>query len=112
MNIIELSFSKAWGGLEIYVGVFAKEFAKRGHKVIGVVLPNSKLEAEFKNNSIEYIALKPKLKYLDFITAKKINSFIGEPNFGIIHVHESHNLSTAILFCKYCIRTTLYHILK
>lgn len=28
MNILEFCFSKAWGGLEIYVTTFANEFKK------------------------------------------------------------------------------------
>jgi glycosyltransferase involved in cell wall biosynthesis len=100
MNIIELSFSKAWGGLEIYIGVFAKEFIKRGHNVIGIVNSNSKLESEFRNNSIEYFALEPNLKYLDFVTAKKIKSSIGERKIDILHTHESKVLSTSILLKK------------
>jgi len=69
MNILELCFSTAWGGLEIYINTFVNVFRQRNHNVIGIVRLNSKLEEEFKKNNVEYISVDPKLKYLDFITA-------------------------------------------
>ncbi len=100
MNILEFCFSNAWGGLEIYVGTFAKQFKKRGHNVVGIVNSDSRLEAEFRNNSIECFAIKQNSKYLDFITAKKIKFYIAEKKIDIIHVHQSKDLSTAILIKK------------
>ncbi|MCJ7552751.1 MAG: glycosyltransferase family 4 protein [Ignavibacteriaceae bacterium] len=100
MNILEFCFSNAWGGLEIYVGTFAKQFKKRGHNVVGIVHSDSRLEAEFRNNSIECSSIKQNSKYLDFITAKKIKSYIAERKIDIIHVHQSKDLSTAILIKK------------
>lgn len=100
MNILELCFSTAWGGLEIYVTTFVYEFAKRNHKVFGVVRINSKLEDEFIKNNFEYFTVHPKLKYLDFITAFKIKTKLSNKSIDIIHVHESKDLSTAIILKK------------
>ncbi|MBK7228041.1 MAG: glycosyltransferase family 4 protein [Ignavibacteriales bacterium] len=100
MNILELCFSTAWGGLEIYINTFVNEFRQRNHNIIGVVRLNSKLEEEFRRNNVEYISVNPKLKYLDFITAFEIKTKLHKKRVDIIHVHESKDLSTAILLKK------------
>ena len=97
MNILELCFSTAWGGLEIYVNTFVTEFKKRNNNVICIVRSNSRLEEEFRNNKIEHISVNPKLKYLDFIIAYEIKTKLHKKQIDIIHVHESKDLSTAIL---------------
>ena len=100
MNILEFCFSNAWGGLEIYVTTFANEFKKRENNIIGVVNSNSRLEAAFRNNSIEQLAVDKKIKYLDLVTAIKTRSFLNKKNIDIIHIHQSKDLSTAILLNK------------
>ncbi|MFZ1281470.1 MAG: glycosyltransferase family 4 protein [Ignavibacteriaceae bacterium] len=97
MNILELCFSTAWGGLEIYVNTFVTEFKKRNNNLISIVRFNSRLEKEFRNNKIEHISVNPKLKYLDFIIAYEIKTKLHKKQIDIIHVHESKDLSTAIL---------------
>ena len=97
MNILELCFSTAWGGLEIYVNTFVTEFKKRNNNVICIVRSNSRLEEEFRNNKIEHISVNPQLKYLDFIIAYEIKTKLHKKQIDIIHVHESKDLSTAIL---------------
>ena len=100
MNILEFCFSNAWGGLEIYVTTFANEFKNRGNNIFGVVNSNSRLEAEFRNNSIEQLAVDKKIKYLDLGTAIKIKSFLNKKKIDVIHIHQSKDLSTAILLKK------------
>ena len=97
MNILELCFSTAWGGLEIYVNTFVTEFKKRNNNLISIVRFNSRLEKEFRNNKIEHISVNPQLKYLDFIIAYEIKTKLHKKQIDIIHVHESKDLSTAIL---------------
>ena len=67
MTILELCFSEAWGGLEIYVSTFAKRFAKAGHDIICVSIPGSRLNNEFLNGKFKNINIIPKLKYLGII---------------------------------------------
>lgn len=100
MNILELCFSTAWGGLEIYINTFATEFKKRNNNVICIVRLNSKLEEEFRKNNVEYFSVNPKLKYLDIISALEIKAKLSNKRIDIIHVHESKDLSTAIILKK------------
>ena len=72
MKILELCFSKSWGGLEIYVSTFAKEFNKFGYEIYGVTIPDSKLNFEFSQLDIKNIKINPFSKYLDIISAYKI----------------------------------------
>jgi len=100
MNILELAFSPAWGGLEMLVGEFSKQFQQRGHNVLGVIEHNSRLENILRKNEIEYLVLKPCLKYLDFYSVWKIKKFIKDRKIDIIHTYLSKDLSTAILLKK------------
>ena len=99
MTILELCFSEAWGGLEIYVSTFAKRFAKAGHDIICVSIPGSRLNNELLNGKFKNINIIPKLKYLDFLSALKIKKSINQ-GIDIIHVHQSKDLSTSILLKK------------
>lgn len=101
MNILELCFSNAWGGLEIYVGNYAREFSKVNQFVTTVTLSNSRLQTDLRKSGIKNISIKPLLKYLDFISAIKIRNSIKE-KIDIIHVHQSRDLSTAILLKMLC----------
>lgn len=100
MNILELAFSPSWGGLEMLVGEFSKRFQKRGHNVIGVIEPNPRLENILRKNEIEYLVLKPCLKYVDLFSAWKIKKYIKDRKIDIIHTYLSKDLSTAILLKK------------
>lgn len=100
MNILELIFSPAWGGLEILVGVFAKKYRERGHNVIGAFSPNPNLEEVFRSNNIHYKIIKPVSRYADILTAIKIKNYLADRKIDIIHVHKSQDISTAILLKK------------
>jgi glycosyltransferase involved in cell wall biosynthesis len=99
MNIIELCFSKAWGGLEIYVANFAREFSKANNSIVCVVMPVTELQLDIQKSNIKNISIIPVLKYLDVFTALKIKTILKQ-KIDIIHVHQSKDLSTAILLKK------------
>ena len=100
MNILELAFSPAWGGLEMLVGEFSKSFRNRGHNVIGAIASNPRLENILRKNEIEHLVLKPGLKYFDLFSAWKIKKYINNHKIDIIHTYLSKDLSTAILLKK------------
>ncbi len=100
MNILELIFSPAWGGLEILVGVLAQRYCEKGHNVIGVFSPNPNLEKVFRSNNIQYKIIKPVSSYADILTAIKIKKYLAGTKIDIIHVYKSQDMSTAILLKK------------
>ena len=100
MNILELAFSNAWGGLEMLVGTFSERFSNKGHDITAVIEPNERLEEIFIKNNITYFKIKPKLKYADIFTAGKVVSFLKDRKIDIIHVHISKDLSTAVWIKK------------
>jgi len=100
MNILELVFSKAWGGLEILVGVYAEKFKERGHNVTCLIESNERLEENLKKNNIPYYTIKPVFKYLDILSAFKAKSLLKNKNIDVIHTHISKDLSTAVLIKK------------
>ena len=101
MNILELVFSKAWGGLEIIFSIYSDKFRQQEHNVIAVIEPNQKMEQQLKKNDIKYILIKPFTKYLDILTARKIKKLLNETRIDIIQVYQSKDLSTAILLKKF-----------
>ena len=100
MNILEIAFSDAWGGLEMLVGTFANRFKQKGHNVIAVIEPNQRLEDVLRKGDIEYFKIKPYLKYLDFFTADKIRKYLSGMEIDIIHAHISKDLSTIVILKK------------
>ena len=100
MNILELIFSPAWGGLEMLVGVLAKRYHERGHNITAVFSPNPNLEEVFLNNNIPYKIIKPVSRYADIITAIKIKNYLADKKIDIIHIYQSQDISTAILLKK------------
>ena len=100
MNILELAFSSAGGGLEMLVGEFSKRFQSSDHNVIGVIAPNPRLENILRRNQIEYLVLKSSLKYFDLFSAWKIKQYIKDLKIDIIQTYLSKDLNTAILLKK------------
>ncbi len=101
MNILEIVFSSSWGGLEMQVCRLTKAFADRGHKVIMIAPEGSEIARNCKENNIKTLTFSPSIKYLAFVTARKIAKVIRDKNIDIIHLHASKDLSTAILAKKF-----------
>ena len=97
LNILEVAFSQSWGGLELNACIFSSKFLKKGHFVHMVSPPGSPIASFCIENNIPHILIKPKLKYLDLITAWKLSKIIKRYNIDIIHAHISKDLSTIAL---------------
>lgn len=100
IKILEICFSRSLGGLELYSANISSYLKKRGHNVLAVVSPESELHNHLLNKKIETITIRPRQRYLDYTSAKKIARIIREKDFEIVHIHQSTDLSTAILAKK------------
>jgi glycosyltransferase involved in cell wall biosynthesis len=97
LRILEIVFSESWGGLEMNACRFALKFSRLEHKILMAAPPGSRIEEYCKKNNITFHPIRPKRKYLDISTARKLKNIIQSEQCKIIHCHMSGDLSTAVL---------------
>jgi glycosyltransferase involved in cell wall biosynthesis len=97
LNILEINFSRAWGGLEMQMPVTARELEKIGHKVIVVCPEGSPAEKAAKNDNLRIICLENKIKYIDLSAIWKLRNIIKENKIDIIPSHMAKDLWIIIL---------------
>ncbi|MFC1492470.1 glycosyltransferase family 4 protein [candidate division KSB1 bacterium] len=101
MNILEIVFSSAWGGLEMQACRIAESLSRRDHDITVAAPEKSKIITTCRDSGLKTIGMKPLLKYLDIITAVKISRLIKQNKIDIIHCHMSKDLSTLVLAKKF-----------
>ncbi len=101
MNILEIVFSKAWGGLEMQACRISEKLSKKGHNITVAAPEESKVINSCREAEITTVTMKPLFKYLDFITALRLSGIIKEKKIDIIHCHQSKDLSTLVLAKKF-----------
>lgn len=99
-NILEICFSQSAGGLELYMANISKYLFERGHRVLAVVPPSSFLHQRLRNQEMNLLAMAPRWRYMDFLTALQLARIIKRNSIHLLHVHQSADLSTAILAKK------------
>lgn len=100
LKILELVFSRSWGGLEMNACDFAIGFKKMQHEIVMVAPAGSPAAGFCEENAVSFIAVKPFLKYMDIITAIKLAGIIRRLNIDILHIHISKDLSSVVLAKK------------
>ncbi len=100
LNILELCFSRSAGGLELYMANISRSLRERGHNVTAVVHPESFLAGRLSGAGVPTFPLRHRMRYLDVFTAVKLARLIGKRHIDILHLHQSKDLSTAILARK------------
>jgi len=104
LNILELCFSRSVGGLELYMANISRYLKERGHRVIAVASVGSYIADRIGQSGLILNEMDPKVRYLDVITALRLAAVIRKYQIEIIHVHQSADLSTAILAAKFARR--------
>lgn len=95
MNILELCLSSGLGGLELYV-YRASEALKNSHKIIAVLLENSKLDSYYKDHStLHPLYIKRSKNPLPIINARKLAKIIDDNKIDLIHMHWGKDLPLA-----------------
>ncbi len=100
LNILELCFSHSMGGLELYMVNLSRYLSERGHSVTAVAPADSYIARKIQQNHLPIKTINQKFRYLDFISALRLAKMIKQNQIQIIHVHQSRDLSTAILAKK------------
>jgi glycosyltransferase involved in cell wall biosynthesis len=97
MNILELCVAPALGGLELYFHRCCVEFQKRGHTVVSVRLPGSRLEALGKAAGIPTRSMMRGNKFFPWRHARQLARIISEYRIDVVHAHHKDDLPLAVL---------------
>ena len=97
LKILEVVFSRSWGGLEMVACNYAKGLQNLGHDVLVVSYPDSPVANYCEDNGVPFSAIKPRLKYLDIFTARKVAKIMRNREIEILHAHISKDLSALAL---------------
>lgn len=100
LNILELCFSRSAGGLELYMANISRALLERGHNVTAMVHPDGFLAGRLQGTGVPLFPLRNHLDYLDLFAAVKLARLIRNKRIDILHLHQSKDLSTAILARK------------
>ncbi|MFH1287528.1 MAG: glycosyltransferase, partial [bacterium] len=92
LNILEINFSRAWGGLEMQMPIIAQGLKKLGHNVTVVCPKLSPAEKAAGQYGLKIINLENKIKYLDLFAVWKLKNIIKENKIDIVHSHMAKDL--------------------
>lgn len=96
MNIAEICFSRAWGGLEHYVVDAALRLAEKGHTVIPVVQPGTPLEENLTTAGLQPESIKSR-DYFSPRSTLRLVSLFKRYSVGAIHIHRTQDLGPALV---------------
>ncbi len=100
-RILEVCFSQSGGGLEMYMANISYYLMHRGHLIWTVAPVNSFIAEKIHQFGLPIITINPRLRYMDFLTARTLSKIVKKNQIDIIHVHQSMDLSTLILVKKF-----------
>ena len=100
MNILQLCLSSGLGGLELYV-YRASDALNKNHKVIAVLLKDSKLDNYYRQHStIDILHLDRKKNPVPLLNARRLAKIIDDNEIDIVHMHWGKDLALAA-FAKF-----------
>jgi len=100
MNIAEICFSKAYGGLEMKFIEDARLLKAQGHYVLAFVSPNSPVIKPLQKLGFDPIILNVK-KYFSPVSSLKMARAYRKYDIEAIHMHQSIDLGPALLAAQF-----------
>ena len=92
--------SVSWGGLEMNVARFAKQFQERGHKVSVFAVPGSPLFEKHESNGFDVIPIKHHRKYFDAKNILRWSGLIKSMGINFIWIRDTRDIQIAGLSNK------------
>lgn len=92
MNILEINFSRAWGGLEMQMPIIARGLKDLGHNVIVVCPKSSPAENAASQYGLKIINLENRIRYLDLFVIWKLKDIIEKNKIDVVHSHMAKDL--------------------
>jgi glycosyltransferase involved in cell wall biosynthesis len=103
LNILQVVNSPYWHAISGYALSLSKGLAAKGHKVIIITLPNSRLISRAEAESIPVITCL-KLNHYNpiyfFTDLKKLIRILEEKEIDVLNVHESYGFAISCLAAK------------
>ena len=96
MNILHVSTTKSWRGGEQQIAYLAKELSQKKLNQRILCPMGSKLASHCEAHNIKYITFNKKSSF-SLSTARHIQSVCKEKRIDLIHVHDSHAHTFAVL---------------
>lgn len=87
MKIVEVCFSPALGGLELYFHTCCVQLARRGHDVLSVRLNQSRLHQLAIEQGVQTIGLEAGKKWWPFRQAWQLKAILAEHQPDLVHIH-------------------------
>jgi glycosyltransferase involved in cell wall biosynthesis len=97
MNILELCVAPALGGLELYFHRCCVELQKKGHTIVSVRLPGSRLEALGKKDGIPTRSMMRGNKFFPWRHSRQLARIIAEHRIDVVHAHHKDDLPLVAL---------------
>lgn len=96
MKVMELCLSPDLGGLELYMYRCAKAL-RDSDEVIAVTVPGGKLAQKFESEALPWFAIKPSLRALPIVSARRLAALIDREQVDVIHMHWAKDLPLVAL---------------
>lgn len=92
MNVANLSFSGAWGGLEMSSVKYTRLFHQAGHKSFEICLPNSPIHKALSEQGLEAKTLTPSRNYLSIRATLKIREWLKHEKVDALFLHSMKDI--------------------
>src|SRR5215813_6713306 len=92
MSILEICLAPALGGLELYFHRCCAALQQRGHQLISVRLPGSRLAMLGKSDAIPTQLMKRGNKFFPWRHARQLTRIIDEHRVDVVHAHHKDDL--------------------
>ncbi len=91
-KILQVCFSRSWGGLEMYPLVLSRALRERGNDVSVLAPPGSPLAREILQRGDIPLFTISGIKYIDLSAIYRIARLISKQGINIVHLHHSSDL--------------------
>ncbi len=100
-KIVFFNTNKAWGGGEKWHFSMAEELAKRGHKILLLVYPSSKLALKAVENNMPSIEVNVgKLSFLNLIKIKKVRVIFNQFKADVVITNLPSDMKLGAMACR------------
>ncbi len=100
LKILQVCSSKSWGGMEMFVADFSCQLQARGHQVLILTSPDSRLGIKSKSLNLP-------VRFLNFggyfqpVIINQLVNFIKNSKFDLIHCHYGRDLWSLVPSLKF-----------
>lgn len=106
MSVLQLCFSKSWGGLEMYPSQLALALTRHGCHVHAITIEGTRVAESFKTQDVPMLAFSSLNRAL--ISVRRILRYIRNHQITVLHAHKSGDMRLAALLVQLAPDLTLF----